>query len=232
MKNEIKIAHVHLETPLLVSEKFVQLLIIENANEFYKTVTELEACFENGEGSFIFSSKEQIINPAKSGVMVLDLFHLDLNDKKIINLLYKKLEKEVFAKRVSLLNQLNSKLTEFLEETFVSAPFALDYDEIQPIDYFKVAGVKFQKDYTSIEEKIVCYVNTLIELKNCEFFVFVNLKSILSDEKLQAIYKHCELEQVGLLLIESSKIRPLLENEKAIIITEDLCEILENYDDL
>ena len=31
MKNEIKIAHVHLETPLLVSEKFVQLLIIGKA---------------------------------------------------------------------------------------------------------------------------------------------------------------------------------------------------------
>ncbi|MBQ3502162.1 MAG: hypothetical protein IJA72_00660, partial [Clostridia bacterium] len=62
------------------------------------------------------------------------------------------------------------------------------------------------------------------------FFVFVNLKSVLNDEKLLKIYVHCRLEQVGLVLIEScKKERPLLPCEKAIIITEDLCEILENY---
>lgn len=61
------------------------------------------------------------------------------------------------------------------------------------------------------------------------FFVFVNLKSVLSDEKLLQVYAHCRREQVGLLLIESGKQRPLLPNERAVIITEDLCEILENY---
>lgn len=47
--------------------------------------------------------------------------------------------------------------------------------------------------------------------------------------QLQAIYSHCQSEQVGLLLVESSKIRPLLLCEKAVIITDDLCEILEKY---
>ena len=39
-------------------------------------------------------------------------------------------------------------------------------------------------------------------------------------------------EQVGLLLLESEKRRNLLSCEKAIIITEDLCEILENYKEI
>ena len=74
-------------------------------------------------------------------------------------------------------------------------------------------------------------INALIELKQCEFFVFVNLKSVLSDEKLGQIYAHCRAEQVGLLLMEDGKRRPLLPCEKAVIITEDLCEILENYEE-
>ena len=86
-----------------------------------------------------------------------------------------------------------------------------------------------EKTYDSLEEKIICYVNALIELKKCEFFVFVNLKSVIDDEKLLSIYNHCESEKVGLLLIESSKLRPLLPCERAVIITDDLCEILENY---
>ena len=108
--------------------------------------------------------------------------------------------------------------------------FLVDYNELQPVDFLKLASVKFAKTYESLEEKIICYINALIELKNCDFFVFVNLKSVLSDEKLLKIYEHCRLEQVGVFLIESEKKeRPLLSCEKAIIITEDLCEILENY---
>ena len=73
---------------------------------------------------------------------------------------------------------------------------------------------------------------TPVELKKCEFFIFVNLKGVLSDEKLLQVYEHCQREQVGLLLIENGKQRPLLSNEKAVIITEDLCEILENYQEI
>ena len=59
--------------------------------------------------------------------------------------------------------------------------------------------------------------------------VFINLKSILSDEELEKLYYHCKLVKVGLLLLESSKIRRVLPNERAIIITDDLCEIVENF---
>ena len=55
---------------------------------------------------------------------------------------------------------------------------------------------------------------------------------MLSDEKLLQVYAHCQREQVGLLLIENAKHRPLLSIERAVIITEDLCEILENYKEL
>ena len=58
------------------------------------------------------------------------------------------------------------------------------------------------------------------------------MKSVLSDEKIEQIYAHCRAEQVGLLLIEDGKRRKLLPCEIAVIITEDLCEILENYDEI
>lgn len=229
MKNPVEISNVHLETKLYVNDDYVQMLIVENANEFYSFVSDLDKQFNGEEGAFVFSSLREVFSPDKLGAFVCDPFHFDLNDKKILNLLYKRLEKESLGDKCQVFNKLTAETVRFFEELSFCVPFQLTYDEPQPLDFFKSASLKFEKTYDSLEEKIVCYVNALIELKKCEFFVFVNLKSVLSDEKLLDIYKHCQNEKVGLLLIESSKLRPLLFCEKAVIITEDLCEILENY---
>lgn len=232
MKSEVSLVHVHLETPLIISEEHVQLLIVENPSEFYALVSDLDAQFEGAEGTFVFLCQGQIIPATKSGAMVSDLFHLELNDKKMLNLLYKRLEGIAVEEKIAEFNELSTKVVKFIGELSFCVPFALDYNEPQPVDYFKTAGVKFEKVYDTLEEKIICYINAMIELKKCEFFIFVNLKSVLNDDKLLSVYAHCRAEQVGLLLIENGKLRPLLPCEKAVIITEDLCEILENYDNL
>ncbi len=229
MKSDIVINYVHLETELVISSETTQLLIIENPSEFYSLVSMLYKQIEGEEGDFIFLANNQPINCSKSAFMIVDLFNFDLNDKKIVNLLYKKLEGVAINEKYAKLSELNSVVVSFLEDLTFSVPFSLDYGEIQPIDFFKSASLKFEKTYDTLLEKIICYVNALIELKGCEFFVFVNLKGVLSDTELSMLYKHCSLEQVGLLLIENSKCRQLLPNEKAVIITEDLCEIVENY---
>ncbi len=228
MKSQIYVAHVHLETQLILAEDHVQVLVVENPSEFYNMVSELDAQFEGGSGRFVFSRNGQIVDPAKCGAMVLDVFHFDLNDKKILNLLYKRLEGVSLGDRLPLFNQLTASIVSFLEELSFSTPFVLEYDEPQPTDYFKSAGLKFPKRYDSLAEKVVCYINTLIELKKCEFFVFVNLQSVLTVEELQQIYAHCQNEQVGLLLLESCKRHSALPQEKVAIVTEDLCELLEN----
>ena len=230
MRKEIQLAHTHLETVLTISDEKVQLLIVENPTEFYNMVTDLDGQFDGKEGLFVFSIDGQIVSASKYGAIISDLFHFDLNDKKLINLLYKRLESVSLGDKIVYYNTLTAKAIEFLEELAFTTPFTLEYDEPQPIDYLKVSGLRLAKVYDTLEEKIVCYINALIELKQCEFFVFVNLKSVLSDEKLKQVYAHCQAEQVGLLLIEDGKRRNLLPYEKAVIITEDLCEILENYE--
>ena len=232
MKKEVRLAHVHLETQLAISDEHVQLLIVENPTEFYNMVSDLDGQFDGREGAFVFSIEGQIVSASKFGTIISDLFHFDLNDKKLLTLLYKRLEGVAFGDKLVYFNGLTTKMVEFLEEIAFTTSFALEYDEPQPSDYMKASGLKFAKVYDTLEEKIVCYINALIELKQCEFFIFVNLKGVLSDEKLQQIYAHCRAEQVGLLLIEDSKRRKLLPCEKAVIITEDLCEILENYEDI
>lgn len=230
MKGEIKIAGIHIETPLTLTENYVQLLIIENPAEFYKTVTSLLCIMEGGSGEFVFSRSGKEISAEKTGCMVSDLFVFTPNDKKILTLLYKKLTDSALSS-VNLLtfNELNTKILQFIENITYQLPFDLNYAELHPADCFKAVGLKFNEENESLLEKIICYINLSVELRETEFFVFVNLKSVLGDKDLRALYKHCRLEKVGLLIVENSKVRSLLENEHAVIITDDLCEIVENY---
>lgn len=229
MKSEITVSHVHIETDLVLSDEAVQILVVENADEFYHIVSELYNQFDGEDGNFVFKLKDEVVSAEKNGIMICNPFHLDCNDKKIISLLYKVLEKESLGDALLQYNEVVSSMIKYLEEISFNVPFKLSYNEPQPAEIMKVCGLKIESSYDTLLEKIICFINALIELKKCEFFVFVNLKSVLSDEKLLNLYSHCKNEKVGLLLIESSIIRNLLPEEKAVVITEDLCEILVNY---
>lgn len=109
MRKEIQLAHVHLETLLTISDEYVQMLIIENPTEFYNMVSDLDRQFDGQEGQFVFSIDDQIVPASKYGAMISDLFHFDLNDKKLLALLYKRLEGVAFGEKIALFNELTAK---------------------------------------------------------------------------------------------------------------------------
>lgn len=229
--NEIAtIFHTSLETPITLTDEFVQLLIIENPHEFYKFVDMFDCSIKGEESELSFLRNGKPIYPDREGCIICDPFHFDLNDKKVINLLFKNLAELCKYGETQLeLSTVNTDIGILFAELFESLPFSLTYSELTVEELLKSADVHFEKIYDTLLEKIICYINVMTELKHCGFFVFVNLKSVLCDEELASLYHHCALEKVGLLLIEYGKCRPLSSEEKAIIITEDLCEILENY---
>lgn len=230
MEEIAKIYHTALETPLEISSESVQLLIVENPALYYRFVSELDAQMEGREGGFSFLRSDAPIFPEKEGIMVCDCFHFDLGDKRVMTLLQKRLADlcrngEAYMR----LAEINSAISSLFSDIFCEVPFLLSQDDITPEELFKSCNVRFERNYETLLEKLICYINALIELKHCKFFVFVNLREVLCDEDLRALYRHCALEKVGLLLLEPFHVRALFREERAIVITEDLCEILENY---
>lgn len=231
MEEIVTLRHIALETPLILSSEYVQLLIVEAPQEFYRFVYALDAQIGGGEGEFFFLRDDKPVSAEKEGGIIADLFHFDLNDKRGLNALTKRLAETCrYGELQYHFSEIGANAQKFLYELFDELPFALTIDELTIEDLLKCANVRFEKTYDSLLEKIVCYINAMVELRRCRFFVFVNLKSVLSDEDLHALYHHCAMEKIGLLLLESGKLRPLLPEEKAVIVTEDLCEILENYE--
>lgn len=222
--------HASLETPLILSCGRVQLLIIENPHEFFKFVDMFDKSIGGEESGLSFLRDGKQISAETEGCIICDPFHFDLNDKKVLNLLFKNLAAVCrYGNAQFGLSSVNTAIAQLYADLFDSLPFSLTYGEATIENLFKCTDLHFEKTYDTLLEKIICYINALVELKHCKFFVFINIKTVLCDNDLKLLYHHCALEKVGLLLIEHSKVRPLLAEERAIIITEDLCEILENY---
>ena len=89
----IRLSHINVETPMVLDSNSPLTLAVENPGEYYTFVNELSDAFNGEESEFSFWSDDVRILPEKSGDIILSPFFFDATDKKIIALLYKKLQK-------------------------------------------------------------------------------------------------------------------------------------------
>lgn len=228
----IKISHKNVETPIELKEGSPLILSVENQREFYKFVSDLNRAFSEDESEFSFWVDGECFSPDKRGEIVLSPFYFDATDKKIVNLLHKKLQKNFCdGSFIVDFNAINASLELFLDNLCSTVDFAVEYIALTIEDVFKSCGIKPAKTYDSLLEKLVCYVNILIELKSLSFIVLTGFKNVLTVDELQAFYKHCDLKKVSVLLVEGKVFDEKFSIERRITITEDLCEICDFVDD-
>lgn len=225
----IRVSNKKIETPIILEENAPLLLIVENPAEYYRLTEEFIKAFEGAESEFSFWNGTESFKPSDGGELVYNLFSFNAADKKIISLLYKKLYAEYLGGDFMLsFNELNGAAERFLLSLTETSDIRLEYDLPTVEGLLKLFAVRPIKEGETLLEKLISYVNIFTELKNASFFVFAGLKSVLSDNELKEFYKHCALAKVSLLVIEPFLKRPIDKIERAIIITEDLCEIVEN----
>lgn len=226
----MKICCSHLETQIELDVNRPFVLCVENPREYFRTVQEIVLALNGEESDFSFWEGEERIRADKTGEIVTDFFSFELTDRKIMSLLYKRLTQTISDQALSVrFQEVGAAAELFLLEVCSSVNFALEYDALSMETLLKGCSVKPAKSYDSLLEKIVCYLNIFTQLKGISFFAFVGLKSVLDDENLRMLYRHCVLHKISLFLIESKKTRPLLAEERSILLTEDLCELVENF---
>ena len=88
----------------------------------------------------------------------------------------------------------------------------------------KFFGVKFnEKEYLSLLEKVLDYVDVVSDLAASPLTIFVGMKKYFSVDDLKEIYKHIRHKKINVLFIEQGE-NDKIENEKKMIIDK-------NYDD-
>ncbi len=229
----IRVSHKNIETPLILDSGSPAVLSIENSKEYYNFVTEFEKAFSGEESKFSFWNGNESVSPEKQGEIIVSPFYFEMTDKKIVNLLYKKLQNNFNdGAFITEFNEINAKIETFLYDLCSTVDFSLGHECVSLESLLKVCSVKPSETYDNLLEKLICYINIFTELKAISFFVLVGVTDVLSEEELILLYRHCELNKIELLLVERGRTEKRGNNERKIIITEDLCEIVENFPEI
>ena len=224
----ITLVHDRLDEPIEIRCGHPTVLYVENADECYRLVGELLSQYNGEEGEFSLFRNGEPTTVAVAFEIVSDIFAMSLNDKKTANSLYKELIAVAkYGDLLPLQSEINGKIAQLYQSLFDRLSVPLTYEEPELSDLIKIGNIKFSEDNNDLLEKTVDFINAVVALKNKSAFVFVHLKKYMSDNKIAELYKHCELEKVGLLLIEGRSQYSKLKTENSVTITEDLCELID-----
>lgn len=189
-------------------------------------VMELAGQVEGKEGRFVLSDNEKEVDISKNVELIFNIFALDINERKLISKLYMELEKLTADERFYVKTQeMKQYLQEYLLQLEQETDYILDLaDEIDFASLFKAFGIKYEVLEENFLERLVRYMRIVERLLKKKLFVFVNLRSYLSNQQIDELIKEATYQEIQLLLIETCA-RDCIEGVTRYIIDKDGCEI-------
>ena len=88
----------------------------------------------------------------------------------------------------------------------------------------KAVGVSHEEIEEDFFERLVRYVKISVEVLSTKIFVFVNIRSYLTDYQVQALVKEIQYQEAKIILMESQE-KGCLKGGMRYIIDRDGCEI-------
>ena len=217
------------ENEIQFDEEYINVLTVNNSKCFSHIIGILNDKINGIESNeiFLLDEKNQEIKMDKKAYIVLDIFNIDYNSRKVLNKIYDiiaenieknqdyEVEKMVMQLRNYIIQEINELPFEFVMKSELEIP------EILKLYNLKIDDV----NYTSILEKVEILIDIISTLKVTDILIIPNLKLFLSSEELVELYKYSLYNNVKLLLIERNN-EEQLKYEKNIIIDENFCDFI------
>ena len=156
----------------------------------------------------------------------IDFFDFNFDSKKITNDIIKYLNKNISIEvKDSILNQYNKIIKLYKKElNNIDIPLMIE-TEIDSDNITKSLKISIEVKQNLIENLLL-----LIDIENIlgtkDILIFVNLKQYLTKNELEELYKYSIYNEVSILLIDSQCYGGTLNNEKKLIIDENLDEFM------
>lgn len=225
----MKLVYKNIEYILNLEENKVPVYIIENQKLFFTMLQDLHRQANmSEEGNFsLFDDKNKELSISKNFLLISDVFNINFHDKKIINSIFSMLKEESLSEENYLLRlETENKLKDFLQMLISNFEFPLEINEkFEYESLFKLFNIKIQENYENFLEKIIDYLKIITRLTSIKYIVFINLKTFLSKNELEKLYKESFYNKINIILFENYENNCIINVEKRIIIDSDLCEI-------
>lgn len=200
--------------------------IVESPELLAKYVEELVCQTQGGDGNFVLSEEGRELSISKNMEVIVNPFSLNVNDKKILSKLYLELAELAAGDTMYLVTQeIKHQLQNYFIELEQSSSFALESDsEIDVTALFKGIGVKIEHTATDFFENMISYIKLVTELLKKRVIVLVNIRSYITEEQLEELWKTAIYCEAALILIENRQ-WGFSNAKNQYIIDRDYCEI-------
>ena len=204
-------------------------LIVENPNYYYTIASSLINQVNDipKEEYFYYTRNDKFMDFKRSVEIILSPLNFDYNYKKINLAINKYILSEIKqGNTIIKFNELNSKISSFLQEVKEEVALPIDFkDDFQINDLLKLSDFHYDYNQEKILNKTIDYINILIDVTNISLVILIGFNSVFSLSDFSVIDYEFKSKQVNLLFIDSYDKTEHTDNEKTIIIDKDLCEI-------
>ncbi len=218
----------YLDNDIDIKKNEVYALEIENKNYFYRIVRDLHNICDNNivDDIYLSDDNNNEINYFDKFKMFIDFFDFNLNSKKITNEIIKYVNKNISVEvKESILNQYNKIIKLYKKElNNIDIPLTVE-TEIDSDNITKSLKIRIEAKQNLIDNLLLLIdMESILETKN--ILIFVNLKQYLTKSELEELYKYSIYNGVSILLIDSQCYGGTLNNEKKLIVDENLDEFM------
>lgn len=221
----MKLVHTEYGIEIELKENQISVLVVESPEKLSELIQELYLSRQGGEGKFLLSEADKLLNMGKFLELVVNPFAIDVNEKRIVQKLYQEIESQVQEQLVLETAEIHSRLISYLEEIAGKVTYPVIFDlEQNVLGLMKTYNVRLETESITMLEKLVEYFRLLHQLCRVEVIVCVNLKSYLSEVELRQLYETVFYEKIALVLLENVQ-REKVEGERICIMDRDRCII-------
>lgn len=207
-----------------ISDNQVATVEIANKDCFRRVLRELRG-FNDSQTHEINILIDDTLIESDEIEVVIDAFLIDVNDKNCITKLHKSIENYFykFDEYQFTLNELSSYINMHFNNLINGYPLELSSKtQITLKDYLKFLDVKLSIEEESLQDNIVQLINANSIIKIAKVIVFVNLKSMLTQEEINNVIYSAISSRCPILLLENTFDDRVFDNELKLIVDNDL----------
>ena len=218
------------ENDIMFDEDYINVLTIKDTKCFSNIISMLNDKINGIESNeiLLLDENNEELKIDNKAYMLLDIFNIDYNSKKILNKIYQIISENIEKNQEYELEKLVLNLRNYIIQEINDLPFEFTISsEINVSEVLKLYNLKIDSEnYTSVLEKVELMIEIISTLKIADILIIPNLKVFLEEKDLLELYKYSLYNGVKLLLIERNN-NNNLKYEKNNIIDENFCDFIE-----
>ena len=221
----MKLVYTSLQSEIEIENGRFNSIIVENQNYYYQLVRDLKLQMDGKEGGWTLSDNDKPLVISKNIELFIDYFDINCNHKTIITKVINALEKTASDNEyIDDTLQLLADVERYIYNLSEDYEIMIDCDKVTISQLLKAIGITVHIDSEELTEVLYTYMQIFRQFVGDRLFVFINMRSYVSDIQFDEFIKTIINHGYQAIFLENKEY-PTLENERRLIIDEDLCEI-------